>query len=336
MIVDKKRKITTRVSRKALIVMLLIGCLSLPVIGGIELVRFAGARTASDDGKIAFHSDRDGNYEIYIMDADGSNQTRLTNNPAYDIDPAWSPDGKKIAFASSREGMPDIYVMDADGSNVTKLTSVGGLQPGWSPDGKKIVFQGRGDFLDVIDADGGNLRKLTEMADKSVVEFSPSWSPDGTKIIFHRLVVVAPQKLLGIYVIDADGKNEKLLNSQGSGPAWSPDGKRIAFGDWIRDGSIYTMDADGSNVKRLTEPGNPSGWDFAWSPDGKRIAFASDHDGNQEIYVMDADGSNVERLTKNPAKDSYPSWSSVASKALESAGKLKSTWGKIKRGLFGK
>src|SRR5205823_5669879 len=97
---------------------------------------------------IAFVSTRDGNPEIYTMDADGSHQTRLTNHSARDLFPSWSPDGTKIAFQSDRdkfggvqESQPNIFVMDADGSNVTQLTTSGNaLQPDWSPDGTKIAY----------------------------------------------------------------------------------------------------------------------------------------------------------------------------------------------------
>jgi len=91
----------------------------------------------SPDGtRIAFQSNRDGNYEIYVMDADGSNQTNLTNNPADDMFPVWSPDGTKIAFMSNRDGNWEIYVMNADGSNQTNLTNNIGddMYPMWSPD----------------------------------------------------------------------------------------------------------------------------------------------------------------------------------------------------------
>ena len=95
-----------------------------------------------DCSRIAFYTDRDGNSEIYVMSADGSNQTRLTNDPAFDANPAWSPDGNTIAFASGRTGGGDIYVMDpvdvdndGNGDNLTRLTSDpapdGG--PGWQP-----------------------------------------------------------------------------------------------------------------------------------------------------------------------------------------------------------
>jgi Tol biopolymer transport system component len=80
-----------------------------------------------EDGKIAFSSDRDGNTEIYVMNAqDGSNQTNLTMNPAFDFDPSWSPDGTKLAFTSDRDGNTEVYVMNAqDGSNQTRLTDNG-------------------------------------------------------------------------------------------------------------------------------------------------------------------------------------------------------------------
>ena len=97
-----------------------------------------------DGSQIAFDSDRDGNWEIYVMDADGSNPTNLTNNAADDQRPAWSPDGSKIAFHSNRDGnLDEIYVMDADGSNPIRLTNNTDNDhcPSWSPDGSKIAFR---------------------------------------------------------------------------------------------------------------------------------------------------------------------------------------------------
>jgi len=91
--------------------------------------------TPAAGSRIAFESVRDGNGEIYVMDADGSNQTRLTNNPADDGSPAWSPDGSRIAFYSDRDGNYEIYVMDADGSNQTRITNnpAGDAFLDWSP-----------------------------------------------------------------------------------------------------------------------------------------------------------------------------------------------------------
>ena len=113
------------------------------------------------------------------MDADGSNPTRLTDNPASDIVPAWSPDGTKIAFASRRDGNPEVYVMDADGSNPTRLTdnpTFDGV-PAWSPDGTKIAFASGRDGnpeVYVMDADGSNQTRLTNYPLSDAV---PAWSP---------------------------------------------------------------------------------------------------------------------------------------------------------------
>jgi len=117
-------------------------------------------------GKIAFMSDRDGNAEIYVMNADGSNQVRLTNNSSADTDPAWSPDSKKIAFTSDRDGNDEIYVMNANGTVLTRLTHDPGTdkEPSWSPDGSKIAFTSdRGGTFEVyaMKNDGSSPKRLT-------------------------------------------------------------------------------------------------------------------------------------------------------------------------------
>src|SRR3990172_1844040 len=129
----------------------------------------AGDGFSGINGKIAFASERDGNYEIYVMDADGSNPTNLTNDGATDGGPAWSPDGGKIAFTSERDGNYEIYVMDADGSNPTNLTnnSAWDSEPAWSPDGSKIAFESYRDNnreIYVMNADGTAQTNLTNNA----------------------------------------------------------------------------------------------------------------------------------------------------------------------------
>ena len=346
----------TRVSQKALTAMFLIGFISLPIIGGIEFVRFARARPASNEGWIAYAII--GGDGIWVMDANGKNQRQLTADEG-DSRPVWSPDGQQIAFDRRPDNDPDsrrIYIMNADGSNVRQVTDgwsgESDIYSRWSPDGKQIAFtraiREGGTVLAllicVVNPDGSNLRRLTA---ESTVDWDsfPSWSPDGTKIAFNRDttegVPFAGGRASQIWTMDSDGNNQRMLKdfpfssplTAMQEPMWSPDGSKFAF--WcIRSGlgeegtDIYVMDADGSNVKRLTD--SPAyDLEARWSPDGTRILFDSDRSGNYELYIMDADGSNIEKLTNTPEDEWCPDWTAF-SYAVEPAGKLKSMWGKIK------
>ncbi len=261
--------------------------------------------------KIAFRSDRDGNNEIYVMDADGRNLIKLTNDPGSDGGPSWSPDGTKIAFVSERDLNSEIYKMDANGTNLLNLTNdpASDGRPSWSPDGTKIAFnsdRNGNNQIYVMDPDGLNQTRLTNNPDN---DRHPNWSPDGTKIAF----VSDRNGNNQIYVMGADGLNQTRVTTNSAndgGPSWSPDGTKIAF-DSDREGNtqIYVMDPDGLNQTRLTNntanDGQPS-----WSPDGTKIAFFSNRDGDEEIYVMDPDGLNQTELTGNSIRDDQPSWSS--------------------------
>src|SRR5918999_2302423 len=230
---------------------------------------------AGPNEQIVFFSERDGNQEVYVMNAsDGSNQTRLTSVNASDSDPSWSPDHTKIAFESDRDGNSNIYVMNADGSGLTQLTDepADDSNPSWSPDGTKIAF---------------------------------NTDRDSTGEDFENQE---------IYVMNAaDGSNQTRLTNSPTWdtlPRWSPDGTKIAFySERDVNGNIYVMNAaDGSNQTRLTT--SPT-WDSfpSWSPNGTKIAFDSAKDANLEIYVMNAaDGSGQTRLTNNTAAEGEPDW----------------------------
>jgi TolB protein len=176
----------------------------------------------SPDGrKISFTLGSNTQTEIYVMNADGTNPTRLTNNSVYDFVWGWSPDGSKLAFNSRRDGNDDIYVMNADGSNPVRLTTspAQDLSASWSPDGNRIAFfSNRSSGIDiyVMNADGTNAINLTNTP--STIETYPNWSPDGTKIVFTREQNNSRQ----IWTMNANGSAQIGLLTEGlnSNPSW--------------------------------------------------------------------------------------------------------------------
>jgi hypothetical protein len=260
------------------------------------------------NGKIVF--ERDG--RIFVMEADGANQTQLTTT-ALDSQPAWSPDGTKIAFMSMRTPpYPNVYVMNADGSHPVRLSinnnDEGNHDPAWSPDGAKIVFvrdHASSSKIYVMNANGSNPVRLTHTEDAREVD--PAWSPDGGKIAFVRR---EPDPVhIGIYVIDADGSNPTSLTPttiEATNPAWSPDGAKILF---RKEDSIWVMNRDGSQQTRLTS----SFYDRSptWSPDGTKIAFCRGFYDNADIFVMDADGTNRVNITNHLGSET-PDWQRLA------------------------
>lgn len=261
-------------------------------------------------GRIAFQSNRDGNYEIYTINPDGSGLKRLTDSQFSDTTPSWSPDGLRLAFASDKpDDIFEIYVMNADGSEISRLTtnSAEARTPAWSPDGTRITFVSNRDGDDeiyVMNADGSEQTRLTYDPGE---DRAPVWSPDGARITFNS----NRDGDFEIYVMNADGSDlTQLTNSPvNAWPAWSPDGEHIAFNS-NRDGDfeIYIMNIDGTDLTQLT---NNSASDIhpSWSPDSTHLTFHSDRHGNKGIYVISTDGNEVIRLTNNSTTDQFPSWS---------------------------
>ena len=291
---------------------------------------------ASNTGRIVFTSVRDGNAEIYVMDADGGNQENLTNHPAGDSSPDWSPDVTKIAFVSGRDDnnrWKQIYVMDADGKSPIRLTDGPGLKrdPDWSPDGRKIAFSVDGweDYLAVMDADGRNREKIEDQAG------DPSWSPDGKQIAFVSSIDGGNE----IYAIGVGRKGRKRVTQDlvaKWSPSFSPNGRRIAYKAHHEEFQhIFVVGADGRNRVRLTHhEEHHSG--PAWSPDGRVIAY-SVLDGiwpvnfRGAIHLMTSDGRYIGQLSDGRNTIDLEPDISPLGLAVSPASKTSTTWGKLKK-----
>ena len=278
--------------------------------GDTVLVAFdVGCTAIGASGEIAFTTNRDGKADVYVMNADGSTPTRLTNFPTYSFHPSWSPDGRKIAFASDGDGNygVHIYWMGADGSNPTRLSNGPGdeYDPAWSPDGKKIAFTSDRDYgtaqIFVMNADGSNPVRLTDnlgLADDN----GAAWTPDGRIIYAERICDEFYGCEVHINVMNADGTGKSWgvpIPGVLEFPGWSPDGAQIAF---IHDGHVWVASADGSGQRSL-EAEAPFGGPPVWSPDGTSIVFmgkgACLDACSPGIYRVNSDGSGLVRLTDN-------------------------------------
>ena len=283
-------------------------------VGNLLLIH-PSQMASAEGGKIAFSSDG----EIYIIDANGKNLQRLTDDAAWDREPVWLPDGRHIAFSSDRRGGFGIYTMDLSGENIKKIANSSD-RLAISPDGQWIAHTVAG-FLLLVDIDE-NRKEIRWRGPQGATNMA-AWSPDGKRLAF---TIRVPGVLNDIYVIDITGENfQRLTDHPGQDlyPAWSPDGQWIAF--WSnRDGdnAVYLMEADGENPKRLVKGRSPE-----WSPDGQHIAFVSHQEDIEGIFIMDRDGENIRLLVEG---GDSPAW--FGSKlAVSDVGKRITLWGQMKR-----
>jgi len=268
------------------------------------------------ESKMAFVSDRDGNKELYMMDYDGANQTRLTFNKVDDISPAWSPDGQMIAYTSYQNLSAGLYILKIyEGRRIPVALKGGNFSPSWSPDGKKLAFmstmEGNAEIY-VADINEDSLKRgafrIKQLTFNSSIDTAPTWSPTGRQLAFVSDRGGSPQ----IYTIDAEGSNIQLVSFGGSShcdsPAWSPAGDRIVYVARVESiFDLYVLNLRTKQISKLTES-NARNESPSWSPDGRHIIFTSNMRGDLQLFSTDYDGANLRQLTTT-GQNNWPEWS---------------------------
>ncbi len=308
-----------------------------------------GNKALISAGKIAFASKRDGNFEIYTINEDGTDLKRLTSNKNDDLKPQWSPDGRRILYLSKKGKEFALRVMNNDGSGQVELARncAGEYPPLWSPDSAKILFVAKSkskNTIYTVDADGSNLIRLSEIDTEGSY---PSWSSHGLKILYLEKY----RRKSYIYMINPDGTGRsKITKEDGTYKAstWSPDGCKIAYLSIKKTllgtcNQIMVMNNDGSNNIQLADGSKKVenidyNDNFSWSPDGAMIAFTRVAEVEGKVsengsvtftyiygaYIVAADGNGYDRLlAKTGTKPMLPDWSPDGAKvAIVSDSKL--------------
>ncbi|MEE9606208.1 MAG: hypothetical protein V3U03_00610 [Myxococcota bacterium] len=273
---------------------------------------FTGVRGVSST-EIAFVSDRSGNTEIYVMDADGGNQRPATANRSINNFPSWDAAGDAIAYTSYRDaGYPALFVsLRGRGRPGRLLPNLNSGVPQY-----RAVFDRQGDRVAVVlSADGAaeiytarpNGKQIKRLTRHGAIDVSPTWSPDGSRLAFVSDRSGSPQ----VYIVQADGSGLRRLTYEGSyntTPTWSPDGRWIAYETRLEGQfDIWLIDPEGRvNVPLVAHPRNDES--PTWAPNSRKLAFSSNRRGKRDIYVIDSDGENVRRITRKAGNNKSPAW----------------------------
>ncbi len=264
----------------------------------------------ADAGRIAFVSTQDGNPELYVMGADGSDLRRLTDTPGPERDAVWSPDGTRIAFVTDTgPGQSALSIVEVGTGEIREVFApVGRLaHVAWSPDGTRLAFTSNhegNEEVYTLDLDGG---ALVNVSNHPANDAWPTFAPDGERIAFQSDRSGDTE----LYVTDGDGLL-RLTESPGAdrSPVWSPDGMRIAFiSERAGNADLFVVDANGTNLVQLSDsPYDDS--DPAWSPDGVYLAYSRGvQPGVREVVTINADGIDEQPRTSAGLQAIQPTWS---------------------------
>ena len=266
--------------------------------------------------KILFSSARDGNGEIYIMNPDGSEQVRLTQHPANDLNAVWSPTGEQILFVSDRGGRRDLYLMNADGSKVRRVFKFKidewRTDPTWSPDGEQFAYTQINWDKDIYAIHISNLAKPE--ANFFANGLCPAWSPDGAEVAYSRF----EDGQITLINVRTGAQKRVLPRKELGGQmslSWSAMGDKIAFdwnnnrrpqdfkpGDkfpegWTDKRTIYIANRDGTGLQQLVNEAGPKAVNPELSPNGKEVLYTQEIKGALQIFKLDINSGVRTQLT---------------------------------------
>lgn len=279
-------------------------------------------------GELVFMSDRDGNWNIYLLDKAGDLHNLTAASDAHEFFANFTFGGDVVNLYSTEPGEINPATVKADGSDFKAMNfmvaMMAALQDGltdwdptWAPGGEQMVWLKMAGLPPSVDlwwsnADGSDSRNLT---DDGATEMMPAWSPDGKQVVY----VSDKDGEQNVYLMDiASGSVTRLSNHEVGdiNPVWSVDGSQILF---VAERDIplvtgtlqfYLVNPDGSEMRPFTENDTFTGG-LRYSPEGGQVVYMSNEDGSWHIYVKDADGTNVHRVTEGDSNNLYPIWRPV-------------------------